>query len=259
MCNFYGHKVSRMENIKLKQIIKQLGTAEALQELQRMRNGFEYVNAPILRKSAPNDVEVLSAHWEFIPSWITNVNQLQAARKQGIPWLNARSETMLASNMFKDAVLNRRCLVPASHFFEWRAYTPPGVKKEIKYPYAIELSEADYFYMAGIYNSYINPQTGIALISFAIVTTAANALMQEVHNQKKRMPTILPDELAWRWVMDDLSEEAIKAIATYQLPAASMKAYTIAKNFKAADDPLTPFHYEGLPPLAITESGREMK
>jgi len=251
MCNFYGHKVSRLEFIKLKQIEKQLGTLAALKALEEMKNGFAYGNAPVLRKSAPNDFEIVTMHWEFIPSWIRSVEQLEAARKQGIPWLNARSETILESKMFRDASLKRRCLVLASHFFEWRAYKPEGAKKENKYPYVIEVAEADYFYMAGIYNSYTNEDTGVVLNSFAIVTTKANELMAEVHNAKKRMPTILPDELAWRWIMDDLSELQIKEIASYQLPSESMTAHTIAKDFKTSTNPLAPFEYEDLPELDL--------
>lgn len=97
MCNFYGHKVSCNDYIRLKRIEKELGSVAAIEELQKIINGFAYGNAPILRKTAPDDFEIISAHWEFIPSWIDNVKQLEAARKQGIPWLNARSETLLSS------------------------------------------------------------------------------------------------------------------------------------------------------------------
>jgi len=251
MCNFYGHKVSRTEFIRLKQIEKELGTIAALNELQVLRSGFEYGNAPVLRKCAPNDFEIVSMHLAFIPSWITSLKQFESAKKQGIPWLNARSETVLSSKMFRDAALHRRCLVLASHFYEWRSYKPDGAKKEIKYPYAIEMNYDDYFYMAGIYNTYQNEDTGVVLNSFAIVTTAANELMEVIHNSKKRMPTILPEDLAWRWIMEDLTEPEIQKIASYQLPSEEMYVYTIRKDFKTAPDPLEPFDYEELPPLDI--------
>jgi len=61
-------------------------------------------------------------HWEFIPFWIKTMEQVQQARRQGIPWLNASSEKLLESKMFRDAALKRRCLVLASHFFEWRSF-----------------------------------------------------------------------------------------------------------------------------------------
>ena len=251
MCNFYGHRVSRVEFIRLKQIEKELGTIAALNELQVMRSGFDYGNAPIVIAKGKDDVEILSAHWEFIPEWITKMSQLEEARKQGIPWLNARSETILSSRMFRDAALHQRCLVLASHFFEWRHYKPEGAKKEIAYPYTVVVNDADYFYMAGIYNQYENPTTGKVLTSFAIITTAANELMEQVHNKKKRQPTILNEDLAYEWIFGDLSEKRIKEIASYQLPSEHMSAYTIAKDFKTAFDPLAPFEYEDLPELDI--------
>jgi putative SOS response-associated peptidase YedK len=190
-------------------------------------------------------------HWEFIPVWVKSMEQVKEARTQGIPWLNATSEKLLDSKMFRDAALKRRCLVLASHFYEWRGYKPEGAKKENKYPYAIEVNDAGYFYLAGIWNPFTDKDTGETFDCFAIVTTRANELMAEVHNSKKRMPSILPDDLAWRWLMEDLSEAEIKQIAAYQFPSENMNAYTIAKDFKTALNPLAPFIYDELPEIDI--------
>ena len=71
-----------------------------------------------------------------------------------------------------------------------------------------------------------------------------------MHNKKKRMPTILPQDLAWEWIMTkDLSEQRIQAIASYQLPSEQMQAYPIAKDFKTVPDPFCPFEYDELPEL----------
>ncbi len=251
MCNFMGHRVSRVELIKLKQIEKELGTLAALDELQKMKDGFRYSNSAIVRKKGADDIEVVAAHWEFIPMWVKTIEDVKAARKQGIPWLNATSEKLLESKMFRDAALKRRCLVIASYFFEWRGFQPEGAKKEMKYPYVIGVNDADYFYMAGIWQPWVDKSTGETMDTFAIVTTRANKLMEEVHNSKKRMPTILTEDLAWRWIMEDLPEDEIKAIASYQFPSEDMFAYTIAKDFKTAEDPLEPFAYEELPELKM--------
>lgn len=251
MCNFYGHRVSRVEFIKLKQIEKQLGTIAALNELQQMRSGFAYGNAPIIKAKGKEDIEIVSAHWEFIPVWIKTMEQVEAARKQGIPWLNARSETLLSSKMFRDAALKRRCLVLASHFFEWRHYKPEGAKKDIAYPYLIGVNDTDNFYMAGIYNPFTDRNTGETFDSFAIVTTKANEIMEQVHNTKKRMPVILNEDLAYEWILGDLDEKRIQEIASYQYPSENMFAYTIAKDFRTAMDPLKPFEYEDLPEIDI--------
>lgn len=251
MCNFYGHKVSRFEYIRLKQIEKELGTVEALKAVEELKSGFSYGQAPVLKKISSTDFEIVVMHWEFIPVWVKTMEEVKAARKQGIPWLNATSEKLLESKMFRDAALKRRCLVVASHFFEWRHYQPEGARKPIAYPYCIEVNDADYFYMAGIWNPFTDRETGEMMDTFAIVTTRANSLMAEVHNTKKRMPTILNEDLAWEWLMEDLSEERIKEIASTQFPSEHMHAYTIAKDFKTSLAPLTPYEFEDLPALDI--------
>ncbi|MBL0146087.1 MAG: SOS response-associated peptidase family protein [Chitinophagaceae bacterium] len=102
----------------------------ALKELEIFKDGFAYSNSVIVKNNGHNDIEIVSAKWEFTPVWIKDEEALKAARKQGIPWLNARSETMLESKMFREAALKRRCLVPASYFFEWRGYKPAGAKRK---------------------------------------------------------------------------------------------------------------------------------
>lgn len=248
MCNFMGFRVSRVQFIKLKQIEKELGTLAALELL---KDGFKYGTSAVLRKSGENDFEIVNMHWEFIPPWIKDMEALQAARKQGIPWLNATSEKLLESKMFKSSALKRRCLVLATHFYEWRHYQPEGAKKPVAYPYVISLNSDEPFYMAGIWTPWTDKTTGETMDSFAIVTTEANDFMREIHNTKKRQPTILPEDLAWEWMMDDLNEERIKKIASYQLPSDLMQAHTIAKDFKIQEDPTAEFEYSELPELDI--------
>lgn len=251
MCNFMGVRVTKIQFIKLKQLESALGTWVALDELQKMKDGFTYSNSLIIRNNGKQDIEVVMAHWEFIPPWIKTMDELKAVRKQGIPWLNATSEKLLDSKLFRSAALKRRCLVLATHFFEWRHHTPEGEKKTKAYPYLIELNDADYFYMAGIWQPWTDKETGETMDTFAIVTTRANSFMSEIHNSKKRQPTILNEDLAWEWIMEDLPEDRIREIAAYQLPAEHFRAHTIAKDFKTTVDPLAAFEYEELPNLDL--------
>ncbi len=93
--------------------------------------------------------------------------------------------------------------------------------------------------IVGIWNPWkheeVNKETGeietFITPTFAVVTTKANELMVKIHNSKERMPAILTKELAEEWITDDLSEEQIKKIATYQYPAEQMSAHTVAKAF----------------------------
>jgi hypothetical protein len=61
--------------------------------------------------------------------------------------------------------------------------------------------------------------------------------MAQIHNKKKRMPLILPDELAWEWIQDGLSPKRIHEITQYQFPSAAMEAWTIRKDFREIDEP----------------------
>ena len=244
-----GYKVSFDELIILKGIEKKFGVDAAL---DLVRSGFAYDNWTTIVASADKTTwEERKMHWEFIPWWVKNRDEVKAARKQGIPWLNATAEKLLQSKMFRDAALKRRCLVPAHHFYEWRHYKPEWSKKDIAYPYIVSLKDHSRFFMAGIWQPWTDKETGEMIDTFAIVTTVANSLMAQVHNKKKRQPTMLTSELAERWIFDDLTEAEIQEIASYQLPSNAMKAVTINKDFRIQEDPTIQFDYEELPALVL--------
>ncbi len=244
MCSYIGIKVSKEQLIKLKKIEKQIGIIATLKTLQ---SGFEYKDWAIITGSDNNkeDINIINAHWEFIPPWIKTQSDLVAKRKQGIPWFNATAENLLTSKMFRPAVLERRCLIPVSHFFEWRQNKHVG-RKPIKYPYCIGLKNEDIFFLAGLYQPWVNEETGELKNTFAIITTKANEKMAAIHNSKMRMPTILENDLAYEWIMNDLSEKEIKEIASFQIKSNLIDAYTISKDFRTSENPLQIFDYEGL-------------
>lgn len=243
MCYYNGMKVTKEEYIRLKQLEKELKFSRAI------ASGFDYSDWPIVKpKNGGNDIDIVMAHWELIPYWIKTQQELGESRKK-FKTLNATAEKLLESKMFRDAALKRRCLVLSSGFYEWRHYKPEGAKKESTYPYYIYLSGEPYFYMAGIWQPWLDRETGETIDTFAIVTTQANSLMKQVHNKKERMPTILPEELAYEWIQDGLSEERIRELAGYQYDSEEMGAYTLHKDFRTALNPLEEFHYSELPVL----------
>ena len=73
--------------------------------------------------------------------------------------------------------------------------------------------------------------------------------MEQIHNSKKRMPTILNEDLAYGWMCGKLDEDRITEIATTQYPADEMEVYPIAKDFISALNPLEKFDYAELPEL----------
>ena len=149
--------------------------------------GFEYLNVPIILETKPEIINT-NYHWGLVPSWSKNID----FRKNT---LNARIESIDEKPSFKNITQNR-CLVIASSFFEWRWLDDKGKSKE---KYQIYSSESDIFAFAGLYDTWVNPMTGIAYNSFSIVTTQANEQMNYIHNHKGRMPVMLKkgDEKEW--------------------------------------------------------------
>ncbi|WP_112321552.1 SOS response-associated peptidase [Oceanibium sediminis] len=113
--------------------------------------------------------------WGFLPRWYKSPTD-------GPLLINARAETLAEKPAFREAARARRCLIPASGFFEWTASAGRG-----KYPWYIHPASGDVLAFAGVWQSWRGPD-GQRLVTAAIVTTAANKALEEVHH---RMPVIL--------------------------------------------------------------------
>lgn len=215
-----------------------------------VQSGFDYGPWPIVVwSSKKNGPLQWTGHWEFLPPWLKTMNEVKASREK-YNTLNAVGEHIFSSRLFAEAAQKRRCLVLSSGFYEWRHYKPAGTKKEQSYPYFIHLKNRPVFYMAGVWQPFTDHDTGELLISFAIVTQAANALMSQVHNKKNRMPVILPDEDAMAWLHPQTGRDELENILSNGCVPAEMEAYPIAKDFRQQADPVAPFAYDGLTPLS---------
>ena len=212
-----------------------------------LQSGFSYSKWPII-KGSTRDFTIENAHWELIAPWVKNTKEVQAGREK-FNTLNATCERLLESKLFKPAALEHRCLVLSSGFFEWRHYKPAGSSKEIAYPYYITLKDQPLFYMAGIYQPWTDKETGETMDTFSIVTTKANTMMEQIHNKKKRMPTILNEAQASEWIEPNLSESKIMELASSAYEAAYMSAYTIHKSFRMSSTPMEQYEFQELAAL----------
>ena len=257
MCYYNGCKVSRAEYIRLMGIEKEIKNLRLNRPAQ---SGFDYKDWPIIKPTYNStDFIIKNVHWEYIPETIYNVDQLRAAREE-FTWLNAKSENLFVNesgriSMYREGANKCRCLVLSSYFFEWRHVPLIGkrgqpLKATQAIPYCITVKKpGEFFYMAGVSREWENTAMQQSADTFAIVTTAANELMEIIHNKKKRMPTILTDELAEAWIQDKLSKDDIMQIASYQYNPDEMTAWPVQKNFVNALDPTAQFEYENLPAL----------
>lgn len=167
--------------------------------------------------------------WGLVPSWAKDINI-------GSKMINARAETLPEKPAFRAAFKRRRCLIPASGFYEWQQ------RETGKAPMFIHLKDQPLFAFAGLWEIWQAPDGG-ELRSFTIVTTEANEFMETIHN---RMPVILhPDEYAaWLRPEDVPAAELMPLLQPYD--SSAMTAYEVSKavNRPTVDSPelIQPLH-----------------
>ena len=168
----------------------------------RIRKRFNIAptqEAPVVRANAAGEREVALLRWGLVPAWAKDL-------KAGTKMINARSEGVEAKPAFRAALAQRRCIVPASGFFEWQEV--PGGRKQ---PYAITVPGLPLFALAGLWERW-KPREGAPVETFTIMTTDANAQVARIHD---RMPVILPMEAIDAWLAGppERSRELLKPYA----------------------------------------------
>lgn len=135
---------------------------------------------PTISRNSPN--QGVLRKWGLVPFWAKDP-------KIGYKMINARGETVAEKPSFRKAIRSRRCIVPASGFYEWKR---EGSKK---IPHLFRPREDSLFSFAGLYETWRGPDDQ-EIMSYTIITTAANDLVNPIHD---RMPVILAreDEDAW--------------------------------------------------------------
>jgi len=121
--------------------------------------------------------------WGLVPAWAKDVSI-------GLKAINARSETVATKPMFRDAFRQRRCLIPASGYYEWSGQAPH------KQAFVIRPERAAMFVFAGLWERWRAPD-GSVLLSATILTTEANPHLAALH---ARMPLILGPEGQAEWL-----------------------------------------------------------
>jgi putative SOS response-associated peptidase YedK len=143
--------------------------------------------------------------WGLIPSWAKDASI-------GMKLINARGETLADKPAFRSAYRQRRCLVPADAFYEWK---PVAGRKQ---PFCIRMRDEGPFGMAGLWEHWKAPD-GQTVESCTIVTIDANALVSELHD---RMPLILAPGDYDAWLRAE-SKELPPAV-----PAQEMRYYPVS-------------------------------
>lgn len=163
--------------------------------------------------------------WGLVPAWAKDpaIGQRMA---------NARADTAFEKPAFRNAMKARRALLPADVFYEWQVV--PGASK--KQPHAIRAADDAPFAFGGIWE-YWKPREGDgeAIVSAAVLTTDANALMAPIHD---RMPVIIPPSAYDAW-LDPRTPTPALVDLMQPCPSEWLRAYPVSLrvNNPRADDP----------------------
>lgn len=180
-------------------------------------NGFNHTQLPVITDKEPNEIQTY--YWGLIPVFAKDMADAKTRMNQT---LIAKCETVFNLPSYRSSIKSKRCIVLVDGFYEWR-----HVAGE-KYPYYIHLKGNDAFALGGIYNDWINKETGEIINTVSIITTEANPLMAKIHNSKMRMPFILPKETEREWINPDLKPDEITNMMK-PFDDKQMEAYTISK------------------------------
>lgn len=167
----------------------------------------------VVRQHNGGDRELAFLKWGLIPSWSKDP-------AIGYKMINARSETVHEKPSFKQAFLARRCIIPASGFYEWEK-----VGKE-KIPHYIHLRDGDIMSLAGLWERWKSPE-GKELETCTILTTAANSLIRQLHD---RMPVILHREEFDLWLNRDIDDVNLLTELFHPYPSDQLKECIVSKD-----------------------------
>ena len=164
-------------------------------------SGFEHPNLPVMLCEKPSHVQAI--RWGLVPSWATNE---QAAKDIATKTLNAKAETLFQLPSFKFSAQHHRCLIFVDGFYEWQH------QGKLKVPYYIQATQDAPLVMGGVYSYWKGMNGAAMLLSCSIITTPANALMEQIHNTKKRMPLLLNASDWDTWLAPTTSEKSIQQL-----------------------------------------------
>jgi putative SOS response-associated peptidase YedK len=132
--------------------------------------------------------EIVLMRWGLIPYWAKDPSI-------GLRTINAKAEMITAAPAFREAFKYRRCLVPADAFYEWQK-----LDAKTKQPFAIAMKDGKPHALAGLWERWKDRKAGTELLTFTIITTDPNEIVQPLHD---RMPVIIPERDYDRWLKPD--------------------------------------------------------
>jgi putative SOS response-associated peptidase YedK len=149
--------------------------------------------------------------WQLIPDW-------EASFKTKLSTINARSETVFESRVYRNLIVRQRCILPLSGFFEWKR----GGKSPR--PFKIFLKDESIMSVAGVWDTW-HPGASDERRSFSILTTAANGFMSGIHD---RMPVILSRSEEDDWLNAEIHQQDFLRTLLKSCPSSWLAAVEVS-------------------------------
>lgn len=155
-----------------------------------------------------------SLRWGLIPNWAKDISI-------GSKMINARAETLAEKPSFKNAFKSRRCIIPASGFYEWQKKDAGG-----KQPFYFHLKNKEVFGFAGLWEEWLERETGEQIETCTIITTEANQVLEPIH---ERMPVILQSKDYDEWLDAKVRDTDKLQKLLVPCPAEEMDSYAVSR------------------------------
>lgn len=206
MCGRYGFSVKN-----IKEVYNRFEVVSELPDYQPRYNIAPGQMNPVIIKNSPK--KITRMFWGLIPFWARD-------RTIAFKTINARAEDIDKKPSFRKPFQSRRCLIPATGFYDWNKNMDPHI------PYFFKLKKEDIFAFAGLYDIWNDPVTKKELFSYTIITTAPNELVAQIHH---RMPVILHKEDEEVWLEQDFVTPNKLLELLKPFPADEMEVYPVSK------------------------------
>lgn len=154
--------------------------------------------------------------WGLVPHWARDVTI-------GHKMNNARAETVFDKPSFRQAVRRRRCILPASGYYEWQAGAAPKAPKQ---PWYFSAPDSQPLAMAGLFEAWRPHESAPWLLTCCVITTTPNAVAAAVHD---RMPVLLAAADWGRWLARGEHEPATLAPLLRPAPATALQAWRVSR------------------------------
>lgn len=186
---------STSKNVDLSKKYRKTIPANLIETPVFFASGFTFPNWRVITQ----EEEIQIMYWGLIPHWFKDSDPNKIAAMT----LNAQIETVREKASFRSVIGKKNCVIPSTGFFEWQT------RGKEKAPYFLKPANDPVFSMAGIFDDWVDKQTGELLRTFSILTCPANETMAQIHNTKKRMPVLLSEEQVSLWLDGSLNPNAL--------------------------------------------------